>query len=449
MANIDIPDLKNILTGGLAQNGIWIVANLETAISWPERAQKATYLGDDYWLVPITRESYPAVAYNAGNQDRKTASSKILRFLSALSWSESSGIIVPYFTGGNLPRPMGREKSLGLSITEELNLTYLPEPAEDKGRLALGLMREGRGLSHLAYAFLSFYRVLEAALPDGRLRREWIAANFDRIFDHQGREALTKLKAAGVTDLANHLYKSGRQAIAHAKAEPIINPDDASDYERLQSELPVIRGLAELAIEEKLGIKTRHTIWREHLYELAGFKERLGDNFVQRVLAETEPYEGDVVDLPCIDVELRRSDPFTALKGMYPVQVAQKSKTVQLVYRSPDELVEMIFVLDFGNEQLRFEWDRDIHAKDDGSKQAAIYAADLTRFIRDYIGNGELRIYDADSRALLSHVDAFIPTNYWANDKVLNGQIARWTEELERRIANPAKETKFSIDRNV
>lgn len=67
--------------------------------------------------------------------------------------------------------------------------------------------------------------------------------------------------------------------------------------------------------------------------------------------------------------------------------------------------------------------------------QAAIYAAELTRFIRDYVGNGELHIYDADSRNLLSRVDSFIPTNYWANHEALNEQIARWTEEAERRVS--------------
>jgi hypothetical protein len=32
-------------------------------------------------------------------------------------------------------------------------------------------MREGRGLNHPGYAFLSFYRVLEVALPNGQTAR--------------------------------------------------------------------------------------------------------------------------------------------------------------------------------------------------------------------------------------------------------------------------------------
>lgn len=421
--------------GELAQRANWTVANLETSISWPVKAQKVEYLGDQFWLLPITRESFPAVAFISDGTDRIGDRSKLLRFLSALSWAEDRGVIVSSFTGGDLPRPMGREKSFGLTITEELSLNYLPEPVDDKGRLALGLMREGRGLNHPAYAFLSFYRVLEAALPNGRSRGKWLADNLDRIADREGKEALAKLKATGIVDLAEHLYKSGRQAIAHAASDPIINPDDASDYERLQSELPIMRGAAQLAIEEVLGIKTGHTIWREHLYELAGFKAALGDELVQRVMNDETPNEGAMVDLPRLDIGLKRSEPFTALQGMIPVHVAQQDGIMQLVYRSPDELVEILFVLNFKEERLRFEWNRGIYGRDDGSAAAATYAAELSRFVRDYVGNGELFMWDADSGELLSRVDAFIPTNYWANHEALNEQIARWTAEADRRKA--------------
>src|SRR5271168_522750 len=71
-------------------------------------------------------------------------------------------------TGGSLPRPMGREKKMGFSISDEFDLSYFREPTDQPALLALALMREGRGLNHPAYAFLSFYRVVEVAFPDGR-----------------------------------------------------------------------------------------------------------------------------------------------------------------------------------------------------------------------------------------------------------------------------------------
>jgi hypothetical protein len=55
-------------------------------------------------------------------------------------------------------------------LRQDFDLSYLPEPTDRKTQIALALMREGRGLNHAAYAFLSFYRVLEVALPDGKKR---------------------------------------------------------------------------------------------------------------------------------------------------------------------------------------------------------------------------------------------------------------------------------------
>src|SRR3546814_18590501 len=104
---------------------------------------------------------------------RHEAQVRIMRLLSAISWAESTGIMVDHFTGGSFPSPMGRDKSYGFSITADLELTYIPEPENDQGRLAIALLREGRGLNHSAYSFLSFYRVLEAVLPDGRHRGRW------------------------------------------------------------------------------------------------------------------------------------------------------------------------------------------------------------------------------------------------------------------------------------
>jgi hypothetical protein len=43
------------------------------------------------------------------------------------------------------------------------------------------------------------------------------------------RNALDKLKATVQGDTGKHLRESGRHAIAHAQADPIINPDDPRD----------------------------------------------------------------------------------------------------------------------------------------------------------------------------------------------------------------------------
>jgi hypothetical protein len=81
----------------------------------------------------------------------------------------------------------------GIAIRDTFDLSDLPQAQDDRGRLALALMREGRGLNHQAYAFLSFFRVLETAIPNGPARGLWMTDNLDNI-DARAKEALVKLR---------------------------------------------------------------------------------------------------------------------------------------------------------------------------------------------------------------------------------------------------------------
>jgi hypothetical protein len=60
-----------------------------------------------------------------------------MRFLSTLSWVEERGFMVE-LSGGNLPRPMGRDKERGFSICDEFDLSYFPEVTNERAMLALG-----------------------------------------------------------------------------------------------------------------------------------------------------------------------------------------------------------------------------------------------------------------------------------------------------------------------
>ena len=157
-----------------------------------------------------------------------------VQFLSALSWIENGGVLVEHFTGGPYPNPMGRQQNFGFSIQEGFDLSYLPEPPDEKAQLALALMREGRALNHPAYAFLSFYRALEVALGGGgKTRSKWMTAHINQIHDPHAKEVIAKLTTQGI-DIGQHLYESGRCAIAHASRKPIINPDDPAEARRLK-----------------------------------------------------------------------------------------------------------------------------------------------------------------------------------------------------------------------
>jgi hypothetical protein len=153
---------------------------------------------------------------------------------------------------------MGRDKKFGFSICEKFDLDYLPEVTDPRAQLALALMREGRGLNHPAYAFVSFYRVLECA---GVNSDEWINGALDEVSEHKAKEVRVRLRGK-IANVGSHLRDSGRNAAAHARDEPIVDPDDPSDARRLRSELPLMSALASLAIERVLGVRTTQTVWK-------------------------------------------------------------------------------------------------------------------------------------------------------------------------------------------
>ena len=195
----------------------------------PVAAQKLAFRGHIVWILPITQKHSPAVAMREQpNLGREKCERHLMRFLSALSWVQESGIAVDGIGGGSLPVPNGRNTSRGLAICAEFELDDLPEPVNERALIALALMREGCGLNHPAYSFLSFYRVLEAAIDRSGRRKAWINEEVSKLADHRCKEALALLSGQGIDDVGTHLYESGRCAIAHAREEPIIDPDDPS-----------------------------------------------------------------------------------------------------------------------------------------------------------------------------------------------------------------------------
>ena len=68
-----------------------------------------------------------------------------------------------------------------------------------------------------------------------------------------------------------------------------------------------------------------------------------------------------------------------------------------------------------------------------GSAECAERHAEVERFISDYLCNGELRIRDSVTQALLSRKDAFIPMNCYVNDEFCKANIEGWLAKAEER----------------
>jgi len=391
--------------------------------------------------MPLSTDNHPGIAFNrSANLSRDDAWALLHRALSLIAWTQNTGAVVASMSGGNLPRMMGLAKARGFTLCDDFDFSDLPQIESGRAQLALALMREGRGLNHPAYAFLSFCRVLETAIPDGKKRGAWVTTNIDNIEGHRAKEALEKLKESVRGDIGEHLRDSGRNAIAHAKADPIINPDNPRDAKRLQAELPIIEALAVLAVERQLGVQTSHAIWKEHLYELRGWKIAFGEQVIVNLLEGNFPAEGQNFDAPILNVRLRRSSPFTPLEGMVPQQSSYDHGKVELVYRSEDELVDLIFWLNFAAERLEFDPLRSVIVRDDGTPQAARNRKEIDRFMRDYFANGELQMWDYDTHVLVSRCEAFMPLNFRFDFEAANAAIDRWDATIaERELAAAAR----------
>jgi hypothetical protein len=433
-----ILELKNVFVGELAQHGAWVVANISTSSHWPIAAQKVRWRGTDLWIIPITKSTYPAVAMRVPSwMGRAACEELVMRFVSMLSWVEERGFMVDGIGGGSLPRPMGRNEEQGFAICEEFDLSYFPEVTDDRASLALALMREGCSINHPGYAFLSFYRVLEVAFPAGKQGIiDWISGAIGRLTGFGIKEALDGIRSQGITTAegtGSHLYQSGRCAIAHANRKPIIDPDKPDDVRRLRSELPIMRSLAVMAIEEELGVETRGTNFHKHLYELDGFKKIIGSDIVDRLLKGVAVAELPTVQLPNVSVRVRRKAHYAPLEGLRCTRMGQHDKLLELHFESPQGDIKFRFALDFGAERIQFDLFRDIEVRDSLSVRSAERIYDATRFWQDLFGNGQLHIVNSHTGELIGRKDAYIPLNMFFDDEGAAAELAYWKTLAEQR----------------
>jgi hypothetical protein len=183
---ITLPSTKELLTGDLAVNGNWVVANLDTAIPWPTKVVKVTFRNRAIFLLPptstplpqggtvLSNETYPAVAVNLGPGGTFNHGMLIIsHYLSSLAWVERHGARVEHWSGGNLPRPMGG-RPRHPTYTQNFYCPYLPDTIVQRARWALAFYREGLSLNHVAYQCLSFFKILNIFLQTGSKQKQWI-----------------------------------------------------------------------------------------------------------------------------------------------------------------------------------------------------------------------------------------------------------------------------------
>jgi hypothetical protein len=183
-----------------------------------------------------------------------------------------------------------------------------------------------------------------------------------------------------------YLYASCRCAVAHAGTNPTVDPENFDDMERLSKDLPLTRAMAAHVIERELNVKSRHTVWDEHLYELAGFKELLGSTTTDRLKAKDAALKAEeVAVVRRIRVGIKNRQPYTALANLTVRKAIISQGKVELTMSSEDGLVEVDLTLNFSDERMFFDLDNGVRVADDGSANSAANCFDAPIYERLYL----------------------------------------------------------------
>lgn len=445
-----LPSIREVLVGDLRTPGEWIVANIAGSLHWPTTVQKARYRDLDIYILPPTVEGhYPSlVAKLAPDETAAEARKSISAFLSALCWvNHHAGASIEAWTGGGSPFGMVGRRTTNLTA-HPFELDYLPEPTDPKARLALALCREAAALNLATYAVIAYFRVFETHFQGAsREIKNWLNANIGSLQDGRAKAVLDRL-AATEPDVGNYLYSSCRSAAAHGKigSQLVVDPDDPEDERRLARELPLIRAMAIKLTEEILGVQTATTVYREHLYELSGFKPLFSLELLEALTSNSEIVGEPMVDLPEVNVGLFGQPAFPMLCGLEPVHLQVLTGGAKVVFRRKDGLLEFHAFLDFANERLGFDVGRDLRVFDDGSALAMEVAANVREFLKHYFLNGRMRIDDAETGVLLSRKEAFIPVNVIVNPEGFDAEVARLLAIAESRRTGSDRIWRGSVD---
>jgi hypothetical protein len=415
------------------QRGPWIVANIKQGVGWTKVPLTVKFGGKTLLLLPETEKFAPAVALRAdySNEDQRF----ILGFLSSLSWSQRGSVTVEQWTGGGHIVRMSKQPMFGQMTAATFKVDYLPAPTDPNAQLALALYHEGASLAyvHVAYSFLSFYKIVNLVSgTTGRLQVEWIRKHAALLVKHDAKKRMAELVANG-DDIGEYIYSSCRCAIAHAgdPRNPVVDPHNVEDQKRLGADLPIVIELAEIAIEKELGVKTSQTVYREHRYELSGFDKFFKPEQLAALRASKTPQDAALPALPALTVKLWGHQLYRPLLAMPTIVASMSNGVVKIECTSTTRRCIGILTLNYQEGRLAFDlvWTKN----DDGTAAFVEDWMETEQFFWDYNCNGCLEVWDQEC---IARCDAFIPVNVIMNLEGHKQGMAELQAEAAKRKAN-------------
>lgn len=414
------------------QAGPWTIASLQQSIGWVKEPTTIEYVGRTFLLLPEDEQCLPAIATRGEHVVGRRA---ILEFASALAWSSGGSVAVEAWGSGNRLIRTNKRPIVGQATAQFFHIDYLPHPTDPDHKLALALFHEGSALAyvHVAYSFLSFYKIVNLVSGHhGAAQKSWINARVPSMKHHRAKNRLAELQQAG-EDIGNYIYQSCRCAIAHAgdPRNPVIDPHDVKDERRLSSDLPLIITLAEIAIEE-LGIKTSQSVFQEHRYELSGFERFFSQADIQTLKSGGTLCRGELALPERISLRIWGKAMYPPLEDMKPVSVRTATGAAEIKCTTGEKGVCAFVVLDFQSYRLGARIHIEAGFKDDGSADFAETTLEIDRFHWDWNGNGCLEVW-ADGSECLGRCEEFLPVNVIMNQKAYENRVIALRTEIAKR----------------
>lgn len=235
----------------------WLNVGIKGSAIWPTEETKVKFGGHELLLKPATRETEQSIHINLKGISDIDALTLINRFLSVLSWCDDQPMENRYGWSGS-PVPVAIPKETRISGSSIAFPFYRDIEPSEKTRLALALFREARTVNSTPFEFLSYFKILNIFWKDKYSNGqnaiiEGIRSLIPNLTDDLAIQRLKTLHASE-SNVPKYLYESGRCAIAHAFADPIVDPDDVSDLRRLSQDLHIIKTIAEHLISAELGV---------------------------------------------------------------------------------------------------------------------------------------------------------------------------------------------------
>ena len=196
------------------QHGYWLTASLKSMIAWPQERAIAIFRGRKLLLLPGDVNVLPAVALLNENSAVMNEGDRLilLHFLGSLAWCDRNPIDIISMSGGGRPFRHASSGQLSTSAAR-FRIGYLPDPMDKDTRLALSLFREALGLDHLAYKFLSFYKIINLRFPQGRKNQiQWIRNSLVKLSDSDATARANDIRSTQ-GDVAEYLYENRADAL--------------------------------------------------------------------------------------------------------------------------------------------------------------------------------------------------------------------------------------------